>query len=347
MPEEKLIHLLTATDEQVKAIRELIASRINIKPHPKTARLLGAISQILAEHKQYGKLTVRQVYYQLVSRAVIENSKKSYQNYIHHLTTGRKAGVIPWDAFEDRARIFYKEPVPGRLYNIVERTGEDVFKDWVKYILDPDISEYHTLPKWLDQPYYVELWVEKDALAGFLSPLCNDLGVGLVVSRGYTSYTFKQEVIQRFEERSGDRDPILLYLGDLDPSGYDIYRCLRDEIQNGQVERIGLDLQDISQFGLIPNPKREDPDAKKKKEDTRIPAFRRLFPELKKNEYYELDGLPPGELVDRARRNILKYFDGDIDEDNEKRIRHWRANFTDIQEKYRKRLKRIGINLEN
>jgi len=173
------------------------------------------------------------------------------------------------------------------------------------------------------------------------------------VSRGYTSYTFKQEVIARFKKIIlQHRKPVLVYLGDLDPSGYNIYECLEEEIVQetytaATVERIGLDLQDISQFGLMPNPKREDPNAKKKKPDTRIPSFHRLFPELKKGEYYELDGLPPGELVDRARRNILKYFDSDIDEDNEKRMRHWRANFTDIQEKYRKKFKRIGINLEN
>jgi hypothetical protein len=66
----------------------------------------------------------------------------------------------------------------------------------------------------------VELWVEKDALAGFLSPLCQSLGIPLIVSRGYTSYTFKQEAIKRFSEVVEDgREPVLLYLGDLDPSG--------------------------------------------------------------------------------------------------------------------------------
>jgi hypothetical protein len=343
---DKLIPLLTPTKKETEAIRMMIWDKIGIKPHPKTAYLIAAITWILGEHKQYGKLTVRQVYYQLVSRAVIENSKKSYQNYVHHLTTGRKGGAIPWDAFEDRARMFYKEPLPTSMYDIRKRSGEDALKNWFRYILDPDISEYHKLPKWQNQPYFVELWVEKDALAGFLSPLCYDLGVGLVVSRGYTSYTFKQEAIQRFNQLSElEREPVLLYLGDLDPSGYDIFRCLRDEIQNAQVERIGLDLQDISQFGLKPNPKREKEEGKR--EDPRIPKFRRLFPELKKDEYYELDALPPGELVDRARRNILKYFDIDINEENEKRMQHWRANFTDIQEKYRKKLKKIGINLEN
>ncbi len=62
------------------------------------------------------------------------------------------------------------------------------------------MSEEYDLSKWEGQPYFIELWVEKDALAGFLSPLCQSLGVGLVVSRGYTSYTFKQEAIRRFNK---------------------------------------------------------------------------------------------------------------------------------------------------
>lgn len=348
MSEEKLIHLLTTTEQEIEKVRDEITDKIGKRPHPESARLIAVIRRILEEHKQYGRLTVRQVYYQLVSRGVIENSKKSYQRYDHHLTTGRKGGVIPWDAFEDRARMFYKEPLPSSTYNILKKKNEqDALKSWLKYVFNPDISEYYELPKWENQSHYVELWVEKDALAGFLSPLCNKVGVGLVVSRGYTSYTFKQEAIKRFEERAKEREPVLIYLGDLDPSGYNIYSVLEREITNGMVKRIGLDLQDISQFGLKPNPKREVKEGEEKKEDPRTPGFHKLFPELKKDEYYELDALPPGELVDRARRNILKYFDSDIDEENRRRIRHWRTNFTDIQERYRKKLRKIGINLEN
>jgi hypothetical protein len=336
MPEEKLIHLLTATEQEVEEVRNLIADKIGKRPHPESAYLIAVIARILEEHKQYGKLTVRQVYYQLVSRGVIENSKSSYQKYVHHLTTGRKGGVIPWDAFEDRTRMFYKEPLPK--YNISNESGpQDALKDWFRYALNPKVSTEYDLSRWKDQPDYVELWVEKDALAGFLSPLCERLGVGLVVSRGYTSYTFKQEAIRRFGEKiEEDRNPVLLYLGDLDPSGYDIYRCLEDEIENGDVERIGLHFEDVSQFNLVPNPIKDT--------DTRSRGFKKRYPELG-DTVYELDALPPGELMDRARRNILKYFDEDIHEENEKEARHWRANFTDYQKTIRKMLKSSGVDL--
>jgi hypothetical protein len=333
MPEEKLIHLLTATEQEIEEIRNLIADKIGKRPHSESARLIAVIGRILEEHKQFGKLTVRQVYYQLVSRGVIENSKSSYQKYVHHLTTGRKGGVIPWDAFEDRTRMFYKETLPE--YDISsESDPKDALKSWFRYALNPKVSTRYNLSRWKDQPYYIELWIEKDALAGFLSPLCHDLGVGLVVSRGYTSYTFKQEAIQRFTER--DEDLVLLYLGDLDPSGYDIFRCLKDEIDDVLVERIGLNLEDVIQYSLVPNLIKED--------DTRTKGFKKFFPELGDN-VYELDALPPGELMDRARRNILKYFDEDIHEENEKEARHWRANFTDYQKIIKKKLKSSGVDL--
>jgi hypothetical protein len=175
--------------------------------------------------------------------------------------------------------------------------------------------------------------------------------VGLVVSRGYTSYTFKQEAINRFNEISNGskfrRDPVLLYLGDLDPSGYDIYRCLKDEIKNADVVRLGLNVEDINRYGLVPNkkPDRNDDDPIKR-DDTRKKGFQKMFPELG-DDVYELDALPPGELVDRARRSILKYFNADMDEENKRHVRQWRANFTDYQVKIRKTLKKAGINLEN
>lgn len=337
--EANLIRPLTATELEISTVQSEIEGKIGKKVQHKTAFLIAVIVRILEDNKQFGKVTVRQVYYQLVSRGVIENSKESYQNYVHHLTTGRKGGVVPWDAFEDRTRMFYKEPSPR--YSIVdEPDAHDALKDWFRYALNPRVSKEYDLARWKGQPCYVELWVEKDALAGFLSPLCEEVGVGLVVSRGYTSYTFKQEARKRFYGKFFDeeREGILLYLGDLDPSGYDIYRCLRDELDLCKVERLGLHPQDVSQFGLVPNPIKDT--------DLRAKGFKKLYPELGET-VYELDALPPAELAGRAREGILKYFKEGISSKNQAKVRHWRANFTDYQGKVKEILKGSGIDLEN
>lgn len=238
--------------------------------------------------------------------------------------------------------MFYKEPSP--TYDIADESDADeALKDWFRYALNPRVSKHYDLPRWKGQRYYVEMWVEKDALAGFLSPLCEELGVGLVVSRGYTSYTFKQEARARFhgklfghDEKS--REPVLLYLGDLDPSGYDIYRCLRDELDLCKVERLGLHPGDVTQFGLVPNPIKDL--------DRRTKGFKQLYPELG-DTVYELDALPPGELTARAREGILKYFNERILRKNQAAVRHWRANFTDRQDKVKEILADSGIDLEN
>jgi hypothetical protein len=71
-----------------------------------------------------------------------------------------------------------------------------------------------------------------------------------------------------------------------------------------------------------------------------------MFPELVDN-VYELDALPPAELMDRVRRHILEYFDDAIFRDNQQALRHWRASFTDYQDQIRVILKNTGMNIEN
>ncbi len=333
-----LIPLVTATAQEVESVRSQISNKTGKLPHPKSARLIAVTRHILEEYKQFGKVTVRQVYYQLVTRQVIENSRASYQAYDTMLTTGRKGGVIPWDAFEDRARMFYGEPKP-RYDIFAEGDPEGSLKHWFRCALNPKVTLDYGICRWKGQCHYVEVWVEKDALAGFLSPICKELGVGLVVSKGYTSYTFKQEAISRFKIKIEDGNPpVLLYLGDLDPSGYDIFRCIQEEIGIAKVERIGLNFEDVSQYGLVPNLIKED--------DTRTPKFQKRFPELEDN-VYELDALPPAELMDRVRRHVLQYFDDRIFRGNQQTLRHWRASFTDHQDRIREILEDTGMDLEN
>ena len=97
-----------------------------------------------------------------------------------------------------------------------------------------------------------------------------------------------------------------------------------------------MNVEDVNQYGLVPNPVKDS--------DRRTKGFKNLFPELG-NNVYELDALPPGELIDRARRNIQKYFDENIHEENKKVVRHWRANFTDHQKKVGRILKQAGIEI--
>jgi hypothetical protein len=116
------------------------------------------------------RLTLRQLYYQLVSKNVVPNTEKSYKALGNLVSDGRLAGLIDWDAIEDRNR----EPVIWAEYENVQELVEE--------------TQYrYRLPRWEGQDNYVELWVEKAALAGVLRPLASKYHVTLMVNRGYSS----------------------------------------------------------------------------------------------------------------------------------------------------------------
>lgn len=118
--------------------------------------------------KQNLRLTLRQLYYQLVTQNVIPNEEKSYKTLGKLLSDARLAGLVDWDAIEDRVR----QP----------RVPQD-FKS-IEELVDVALLAYR-LPRWAGQENYVELWVEKDALAGVLQPVADRWHITLMVNRGY------------------------------------------------------------------------------------------------------------------------------------------------------------------
>ena len=122
------------------------------------------------------KLTTRQLYYQFVARGLIPNTERSYQNMTILITDARYAGLIDWEAIEDRGR----EPaLPLEFTDLDHR-------------VDSALNNYR-LPRWADQPMHVELWVEKQALAGVLAPLAHEFHVPLMVNKGYSSASAMHE----------------------------------------------------------------------------------------------------------------------------------------------------------
>ena len=66
---------------------------------------IATANEIINEYSDLGlKLTLRQLYYQFVARDIISNTQKSYKNLGRLLSDGRLAGLIDWNAIEDRTR---------------------------------------------------------------------------------------------------------------------------------------------------------------------------------------------------------------------------------------------------
>lgn len=189
------------------------------------------------------RLTLRQLYYQLVTKNRIENTERSYKRLGCVVSDARLAGVMDWAAIEDRNR----EPQSHSEWSGLES------------LIDAACSGYR-LPRWEGQSRYVELWVEKAALAGVLQPLAYEFHVTLMVNRGYSSQSAMYESAQRFKERCGsERSPILFYLGDHDPSGEDMVRDIRERLRlfgvDGiDVRKLALTREQIDRHEPPPNP---------------------------------------------------------------------------------------------
>ena len=263
---------------------------IEWNPRKETMCRVQQCIDIVDEYANQGlKLTLRQLYYQLVSRDLIVNEDKSYKNLGSVLAKARLAGYVDWEAIEDRGRQPDEPPEWTSLDSLVRGA----------------ISAYR-LPRWDGQDQYCELWVEKEALAGVLEPMASKYHVTLMVNKGYSSlsamYASGKRILR--ETGHGEIPATVFYLGDLDPSGEDMVRDVRDRLlmfTDSEVDltvtKLALTPAQVEQYGPPPNPtKVTDSRAKK-------------YIEIHGHECWEVDALDPTTL----QRVISRAFDQVID----------------------------------
>lgn len=234
-------------------------------------------------------MTLRQLYYQLVSREVIANNDKEYAKLSILLKKGRMAGIVDWSAIEDRGR------QPRLPY-------------WVTGVSDAmnDMYEQYRLDRQRGQPYYVEIWVEKDALSNVMARVTNQYHVQLMVNKGYSSCSAMHESYKRFNRAvQGGRSPVLLYFGDHDPSGKDMVRDIAERLQefglnNLEVRNPALSMQQVEQYNLPENPA--------KITDPRAAWYISQYG----THSWELDALEPPVLIQIVENSLLEYVDMDI-----------------------------------
>lgn len=209
------------------------------------------INDIIEEYQAQGyRLTLRQLYYQLVSRDIIANQLREYSKLSDLLVKGRMAGIVDWEAIEDRVRVPY---LP-------------YYADDIHDALSDLINQYR-LDRQEGQDNYIEAWVEKDALSGVLKRVTQKYHVRLMVNRGYSSATAMHDAYKRIAAAEG-RGQVghILYLGDHDPSGLDMVRDIRERLEefgvNPVVQPIALTDAQIKKYNPPPNPaKLKDPRA--------------------------------------------------------------------------------------
>ena len=256
---------------------------VDYNPRENTLMDIHMANTILEEYADQGfVLSVRQLYYQFVSRDLIPNTQQQYKRLAGIVADARKGGMIDWSYIEDRGRNLDKVATWNSPSEIVEACVRQYRRD-----------------RWADQPERVEVWVEKDALLGVIERAVQGLDVPFMSCRGYPSASMIYEARDRF-----DSDCLVLHLGDHDPSGIDATRHIQDELELygalAEVKRVALTFDQVSQYAPPPNPAKET--------DSRFARYSSMFGD----DCWELDALEPQVIVDLIRAEIEFVLDRDI-----------------------------------
>lgn len=293
-------------------------------------KIIETANGILNEYRAMGyRLSLRQLYYQLVARDYIENSVKSYKRIGNLVSDARLAGLIDWDMIEDRNR------------ETVIPTAWDSPAQIVRAA-----AQQFRIERWDGQPCYVEVMVEKDALSGILQPVCRELHVRFTANKGYSSSSAMYEAGKRVYNAMIKREIAqihIFYLGDHDPSGIDMTRDITErlimfsklkdkiEAQGYEIEdfihihRLALNFDQVEQWNPPENPAKET--------DSRYQTYADQFGESS----WELDAVEPRTLASLVRDGIQELIDKDQWNDVMEREREMRQDLDKFADEYEQR----------
>lgn len=261
----------------------------NQKITPARAAQIQRANDILEEYAEQGyRLTLRQLYYQLVARDMVPNAVREYSKLSETCVIGRMNGLIDWDAMEDRLR----KPYLTYAVNSIEEAIEDTISQYKR-----DRQE--------GQPCNIEIWTEKDAVSNILKRVSVHYHTRLMVNRGYTSCSAMYEAYNRVSRAPNDDGSVILYVGDHDPSGLDMLRDIEDRLEEFgaggmfKIVPVALTMAQIKKYDPPPNPA--------KISDPRAGWYIREFGDMS----WELDALPPEVLEKIVKRAVLAHLDSD------------------------------------
>lgn len=266
--------------------------------------LIKAVKEILEDYPGMN-ITLRQAYYRLVAKMIIENTISQYKGLSRILVSARRNNLIPYDVFEDRTRTLNGNTGFG--YEEGYYTDEFFVKSAIESLesaLEPHQDFFYS--RWHNQPYRVMVLCEKDALSNIFNSVCTDKNVHFAALRGYSSETLKHQIAGVLKAWiSEDLKPIILYFGDFDPTGRDIPRDFKDAlnilgVNEFQYKLCALTTNQIQEWKLPPAPA--------KKTDSRSKKFIEEFGD----KSVELDAIEPKLLKSLIELEIMEFYDIDI-----------------------------------
>src|SRR3954447_1242914 len=227
-------------------------------------------------------MTVRQVFYQLANLDAIEKSDREYRSVVVRLLTKmRIEGELPWGWITDGTRWMRKSTRYGSVEEALEATRQHYRRDY-----------------WRELDEYVEIWLEKDALAGVLFRVTDEWGVPLMVTRGFASLSYIHNAAETIE-RVG-KPTFIYYFGDYDPSGVEIDRNLERRLREFapyseiHFERVAVRREQIDEYDLPTRPTKRTANHGRG---------------LHEGESVEVDAIPPATLLSLVRSAIERHVD--------------------------------------
>jgi len=261
----------TEADYRSSPIKRPRRSRIDI------AQLCCTIKDLVKSERP---MTVRQIYYRLVSQGAIGKTEGEYKTTVCRLLVEmRRRGELPYHWIADNTRWQRKPDTYSSMGEMLRLT-----------------QQTYRRALWENQDADVEIWLEKDALAGVLYDVTAEWDVPLMVTRGYPSLTFLHSSAESMAEH---KPTYIYYFGDHDPSGIDIPRKVERDLRafapfaEIHFERVAVTEAQIAEYDLPTRPT--------KKTDSRSKSF--------EGESVEVDAIPPRDLRNLAYDCILKHID--------------------------------------
>jgi hypothetical protein len=240
-----------------------------------------ALYDIVAMHQP---MTVRQTFYQATVQGIVPKTEAGYKYQVcPALTDLRKDGVMPYGWLVDNTR----RTIQARTFGSMEDALTETAKFFRRSL-------------WREAPVYVEVWIEKDALAGVVEDVTLDYDVPLMVSRGYSSLSFLSDAAEVIAEEG---KPCFIYhLGDHDPSGVEAGQKIEETLRelapfaDIRFKRLAVTEEQIEALDLPSRPTK-DSDPRTKNWDG--------------GDSVELDAIEPDELRNIVRAAIERHVDQD------------------------------------
>jgi hypothetical protein len=223
-------------------------------------------------------MTVRQVFYQATVRSLADKTEKGYRQVQEALKNMRVRGVMPYDWLVDNSRSARQPYTSKGVADALEAAATCYRKNL-----------------WADADRHVQIWIEKDALAGVIEPVTDERDVALMVARGFSSLSFLHQAAEKI--RAIGRPTFIYHLGDYDPSGVLAGEKI-DETLRAMVPSVEITFERLA---VLPNQIRawRLPSRPTKQTDSRAAGFARRS--------VELDAIDPNALRSLVREAIERH----------------------------------------